>query len=152
MLYQRSGRVFPAQGPTANTGFGRVLLSDSLVGLLRWPPVASPGPEFAIDRLVTVLQQSVRRLEPDGEAQLVCQEAGVDIIHREFLLLEFWRERCVRQHVAGPRGRCSFTRDADRRVTAWHTAIDGTKRTSTRSATHCSDWSTLSQSSTIEST
>ena len=74
-LYQRRGRVFPQPGPRSGAGFWSTdtsAVARTFVGL------APRGvtTEFATDRMVTVLQQSIRRLLTESE--VVCAEAGVD--------------------------------------------------------------------------
>ena len=85
VLYARQARVFPVQGPTDDSGFW----SNATHELARRFVAMAPRGvtvEFAIDRLVTILQQSVRRLLPQGDPDAVLQEAGVDPEHREILL------------------------------------------------------------------
>lgn len=76
VLYQRRSRVFPMPGPTATSSFWSTASSERA---RRFVAVAPRGVtnEFVSDRIVTVLQESIRRLisEPTG----VCDEAGVDI-------------------------------------------------------------------------
>lgn len=76
VLYQREGRVFPAQGPSVNEGFWT---TDSEKLARRFVAVAPRGVtlEFAVDRMATALQGAVRRLlsEPD----VVCEQAGVPV-------------------------------------------------------------------------
>ncbi len=75
-LYQRSGRVFPCQGPRASTTFWSVADEGTL--LRKYVALAPRGAtlEFAADRLLTEMQQIVRRLRDDPAA--ICLEAGVD--------------------------------------------------------------------------
>ncbi len=75
-IYQRSGRVFPCQGPRASTTFWSVADEGNL--LRKYVALAPRGAtlEFAADRLLTALQQNVRRLRENPAA--VCSEAGVD--------------------------------------------------------------------------
>ncbi len=76
-LYQRSGRVFPCQGPRASTTFWSVADEGTL--LRKYVALAPRGAtlEFAADRLLTAMQQIVRRLRDNPAA--VCLEAGVDL-------------------------------------------------------------------------
>ena len=75
VLYARTGRVFPVQGPTASSGFWTTD-TDNLAR--RFVAVAARGVtlEFAVDRMLTALQAEVRRLAT--EPGVVCAEAGVD--------------------------------------------------------------------------
>lgn len=74
VLYRRSGRVFPQQGPTAGHSFW-TRRSDQ--DLRRFIAVAPRGVtlEHVSDRTVSVLQQSIRLLETDPDG--VCTEAGI---------------------------------------------------------------------------
>jgi hypothetical protein len=83
VLYRMPGRVFPAQGPSASIGFWT---AESEEVSRRHVALAPRGAtlEFANDRIVTVLQQSIRRLR--DEPAIVCAEAGVDVAHAQLLL------------------------------------------------------------------
>ena len=74
VLYRRAGRVFPAQGPSASAGFWTSASVDMARTHVALAPRGSTL-EFANDRIVTVLQSSIRELaaEPDR----VAQEVGV---------------------------------------------------------------------------
>lgn len=76
VLYRRSARVFPLQGPTIDDGFWT---SDSRQLARRFVAVAPRGVtvEFAIDRSVTEMQTIVRRLRDDPAG--ICREAGIDV-------------------------------------------------------------------------
>lgn len=83
VLYQRRGRVFPVQGPSADVSFW----SRETDRLLRrfvavWPRGVTL--EWVSDRTITILQQSVRRLVTEAEA--VCADVGIDVEHAAFLL------------------------------------------------------------------
>lgn len=75
LLYRRTARVFPVQGPSSEEGFW-TSTSDDLAR--RYVAVAPRGVtiEYAVDRTVTELQSAVRRLRT--EPQVVCTEAGID--------------------------------------------------------------------------
>ena len=75
VLYKRAARVFPTPGPRANDGFWS---TDSELLLRRFVGVAPRGvtQEFAVDRMLTELQRSIRRLVSDPVS--VCKEIGVD--------------------------------------------------------------------------
>lgn len=83
VLYQREARVFPLQGPRAAMGFWS---SDTSELARRFVAIAPRGVtlEFAVDRMMTYLQNEVRRLisEPD----LVCREIGVGLAMAPHLL------------------------------------------------------------------
>ena len=83
VLYQRRARVFPQQGPSVGQGFW-TRESDQM--MRRFVAVAPKGVtiEFTVDRLLTVLQNAVRRLA--SEPEVVCREANVDIEHAPQLL------------------------------------------------------------------
>ncbi len=75
VIYKRKGRVFPLQGPSAVQGFWT---SDTDDLARRFVAVAPRGVtvEYTVDRMVTVMQNEVRRLITEPEA--VCKEASVD--------------------------------------------------------------------------
>ena len=75
VLYQRETRVFPQPGPSATTSFWS---AASAQRARRFVAIAPRGvtTEFVSDRIVTVLQESVRRLISEPAA--VCQQAGID--------------------------------------------------------------------------
>ena len=83
VLYQRQGRVFPLQGPTAAESFWT---RQSNAPLRRYVAVAPRGVtlEHVSDRTVNVLQTAIRRLAHDPIT--VCTEAGVDPGHADRLL------------------------------------------------------------------
>lgn len=74
VLYRRSGRVFPVQGPSASQGFWTAASGEIARTHVALAPRGSTL-EFANDRIITVLQSAVRRLisDPDG----TCAEIGV---------------------------------------------------------------------------
>jgi hypothetical protein len=75
VLYRRRGRVFPLQGPTISDSFWT---GQSTALLRRYIALAPRGAtlEFAADRILTDLQQSIRRLLADPAA--VCREIGIN--------------------------------------------------------------------------
>lgn len=75
VLYQRSGRVFPLQGPSSESGFWT---TDTSRLARKFVAIAPRGVtlEFTVDRMVTQLQNEVRRLL--YEPEMVCEDAGVD--------------------------------------------------------------------------
>jgi hypothetical protein len=75
VLYLRKGRVFPSPGPTSTRSFWS---RDTDVLARRYVAIAPRGvtTEFAIDRIVTILQAAVRRLLNDPGA--VSTEIGID--------------------------------------------------------------------------
>lgn len=78
VLYQRQARVFPQPGPTASTSFWS---KDSAQLARRYVAIAPRGVtnEFVSDRILTILQLSVRRLIDDPAT--VCAEAGIEAVH-----------------------------------------------------------------------
>ncbi|MGY1631859.1 helicase-related protein [Geodermatophilus sp. SYSU D01186] len=83
VLYRRSGRVFPTQGPVAGGSFWT---RPGAMPLRRFVAVAPRGVtlDHVSDRTLDVLQTAVRRLAQDTGA--VCAEAGVDPVHADRLL------------------------------------------------------------------
>ncbi|NYJ03919.1 helicase-related protein [Petropleomorpha daqingensis] len=83
VLYRRSGRVFPTQGPEAGGSFWT---RAGEMPLRRFVAVAPRGVtlDHVSDRTLDVLQIAVRRLARDPGA--ICAEAGVDPVHAEQLL------------------------------------------------------------------
>lgn len=83
VLYRRQARVFPVPGPSPSDGFW---ISDSDALMRRYVALAPRGVtlEFCIDRVLTVLQRSVRRLRTTPEA--TCDEIGIQSCHAEDLL------------------------------------------------------------------
>lgn len=75
VLYKRQARVFPVAGPATGEGFWS---ADSDLPMRRYTAVAPRGVtlEYTVDRLLTELQVSVRRLETDTKR--VCEEVGID--------------------------------------------------------------------------
>lgn len=86
VLYRRTGRVFPAQGPSISTGFWTAASGEVARTHLALAPRGSTI-EFANDRIITVLQQTIRRLR--DEPDVVCAEAGVPVEHAPLLLSLF---------------------------------------------------------------
>lgn len=76
VLYQRSARVFPAQGPTASSGFWTTE-TDRLAR--RFVAIAPRGVtlEYAMDQTITTLQASVRELVRDPSG--TCARIGVSV-------------------------------------------------------------------------
>lgn len=76
VLYRRVARVFPQPGPSQDENFW-ASPSDRL--MRRFVAVAPRGVtiEYAVDRLLSVLQGAVRRLVADPA--LICAEAGVPV-------------------------------------------------------------------------
>jgi len=74
VLYSRAARVFPQQPPKVGDGFWAVD-SDSM--LREFVALAPRGVtlEFAVDRMLSVLQTQIRRLSTDLDS--VCAEAGI---------------------------------------------------------------------------
>ncbi len=85
ILYQRSGRVFPQPGPSSDQSFWS---RDTRRPLRRFVAVAPRGLtlEFVNDRIVAVVQQSVRRLIEGPEREIVLAEAGIEARHGDDLL------------------------------------------------------------------
>ena len=75
VLYRRQGRVFPVPGPSSKDGFW---ISDSSSLMRRYVALAPRGVtlEFCVDRVLTVLQRAVRRLQSDPEG--TCREIGIE--------------------------------------------------------------------------
>ena len=75
VLYRRTARVFPVQGPTAARGFWSTA-SDQL--MRRFVAIAPRGVtiEYTVDRILTELQTCIRRLVEAPEE--VCRSAGID--------------------------------------------------------------------------
>lgn len=86
VLYRRAARVFPQPGPSPRDNFWATP-TDQL--MRHYVAIAPRGVtiEYAVDRMLTVLQQAVRRLAADPAA--VCAEAGVDPVHADLLLSLF---------------------------------------------------------------
>jgi hypothetical protein len=73
-LYGRTGRVFPALGPSVNESYWSAATPETLRRYVAvWPRGVTL--EWVSDRTVTVLQQSVRRLL--SEPEVVCAQAGI---------------------------------------------------------------------------
>lgn len=83
VLYRRTGRVFPLQGPTATNSFWTRRTEKAL---RKFVAVAPRGVtlEHVSDRTMNVLQKSVRRLIHDPQG--TCAEVGVDVAHVDLLL------------------------------------------------------------------
>lgn len=83
VLYRRTGRVFPALGPSATEGFWSSETPDLA---RRFVALAPRGVtvEYAIDRAVELLQTCLRRLRDAPEA--TCEAIGVDPSHAMGLL------------------------------------------------------------------
>jgi hypothetical protein len=75
VLYRRQGRVFPIPGPSVAESFWS---ADTPNLLRRFIALAPRGAtlEYAVDRILTVLQESIRTLNENPDQ--VCQEIGVD--------------------------------------------------------------------------
>jgi hypothetical protein len=75
VLYRRNGRVFPVPGPSFSESFWSAP-TPSL--LRRFVSLAPRGAtlEYAADRILTVLQQSIRELNENQ--QTVCADLGID--------------------------------------------------------------------------
>ena len=76
VLYRRTSRVFPQQGPSVAEGFW---VCDSSVLMRRYVAIAPRGVtlEYAVDRILTEFQRCIRRLWRDPEA--TCAEIGIDV-------------------------------------------------------------------------
>lgn len=83
VLYRREARVFPAQGPSVTDGFWTASSGTLARRHLALAPRGATL-EFANDRIVTILQQSIRRLRDDPVT--VCSAAGVPAEHAAELL------------------------------------------------------------------
>ena len=83
VLYRRTGRVFPVPGLSSTDGFW---ISDSSALMRRYVALAPRGVtlEYCVDRVLTVLQRAVRRLESDPEA--TCREIGIESCYADSLL------------------------------------------------------------------
>jgi len=83
VLYRRSARVFPVQSPRPGGGFWT---ADSDALMRRFVAIAPRGVtiEYTVDRLLTELQNAIRRLADDPET--TCAEIGVDPAHADHLL------------------------------------------------------------------
>lgn len=86
VLYRRRGRVFPVQGPSATDGFWTAASEELARRHIALAPRGATL-EFANDRIVTVLQESIRRLLTEPER--VCSEAGVPIGDVPLLLSQY---------------------------------------------------------------
>ena len=83
VLYRRSARVFPQPGPSPHDNFWATPTSD----LMRhYVAIAPRGvtTEYAVDRLLTIMQGIARRLS--SEPDVICSEAGIDAKHAPLLL------------------------------------------------------------------
>ncbi len=83
VLYRRQARVFPVQGPSTDVGFWTAPSEELSRRHIALAPRGATL-EFANDRIVTILQQQLRRLRDDPA--VVCAEAGVDLDHADRLL------------------------------------------------------------------
>jgi len=83
VLYRRTGRVFPAQGPSASSGFWTAESEEIARRHLALAPRGATI-EFANDRIITVLQSRVRELVSSPEK--VCSRAGVDAPYAPLLI------------------------------------------------------------------
>jgi hypothetical protein len=83
VLYRRSARVFPLQGPSVTEGFWT---SDSPRLMRRFVAIAPRGLtiDYTLDRILTELQKAVRELAADPES--ICKEVGVETDLAGFLL------------------------------------------------------------------
>lgn len=83
VLYRRTARVFPQPGPSKKEGFWS---SDSSHLMRRFVAVAPRGVtvEYTIDRLLSVLQTSIRELA--SNPQEVCRQLEVDPKHADLLI------------------------------------------------------------------
>jgi helicase-like protein len=83
VLYRRDARVFPLQGPTIREGFWT---TDSDKLMRRFVAIAPRGVtiEYTVDRLLTELQRSIRRLVADSAG--LCAEIGIDPVHADLLI------------------------------------------------------------------
>jgi hypothetical protein len=83
VLYRRRARVFPQPGPSPRDNFWATP-TDTL--MRRYVAVAPRGVtiEYAVDRLLTIMQGIARRLATNREE--VCSEAGIDPKHADMLL------------------------------------------------------------------
>jgi hypothetical protein len=83
VLYRRTGRVFPLQGPSAAEGFWT---SDSDSLMRRFVAMAPRGLtiEYSLDRILTELQRAVRDLAESPEE--ICREIGIDSAYAEILI------------------------------------------------------------------
>lgn len=86
VLYRKPGRVFPVQGPRSDRGFWTASSEEVSRRHVSLAPRGSTL-EFANDRIITVLQQEIRRLDEDPDT--VCQEAGVERTQADLLLSLF---------------------------------------------------------------
>lgn len=78
VLYRRAGRVFPLQGPTAETSFWSRRTSTPM---RRFVAVAPRGStlDHVTDRTIAILQESVRDFA--GDPHQVCGAEGIDVSH-----------------------------------------------------------------------
>ncbi len=83
VLYQRSARVFPIQGPSIDKGFWT---SDSNQLMRRFVGLAPRGVtlEYAIDKSLTELQNCIRTFHKNPES--ICQELGVPLDYAKDLV------------------------------------------------------------------
>lgn len=83
VLYRRSSRVFPLQGPSVSEGFW---VSDSSALMRRYVAIAPRGVtlEYAVDRMLTEFQNCIRRLWRDPTT--TCADAGLDVSNADDLV------------------------------------------------------------------
>jgi Helicase conserved C-terminal domain len=75
VLYRRDGRVFPVPGPSAGDSFWSAPTPNLLRRFVSLAPRGATL-EYAADRILTVLQQSIREL--NEHQQTICAELGID--------------------------------------------------------------------------
>jgi hypothetical protein len=83
VLYRRRARVFPQPGPSPKDNFWA---TPTAVLMRRYIAIAPRGVtiEYAVDRLLTIMQGISRRLASNPTE--VCAAAGVDVQHADLLL------------------------------------------------------------------
>ena len=83
VLYRRSARVFPQPGPSPQENFWATPTPELM---RRYVAIAPRGVtiEYAVDRLLTIMQGIARRLSSDPNA--ICEEAAVDSRYAPLLL------------------------------------------------------------------
>lgn len=83
VLYRRTGRVFPQQGPSTEEGFWTASSNEPM---RKYVAIAPRGLtiEYVIDRMATAMQNAVRLLFSDPAR--VCAEIGIDVAKAPSLL------------------------------------------------------------------
>ena len=100
-LYRRTARVFPVPSPSASTGFWTCPTDDMARRYLALAPHGVTT-DFAVDRLVTSLQQAVRQLVDDPEG--LSATLGIELEHVDELVSHYGVTVVYGNTLPRPRG------------------------------------------------